>query len=325
MCKIVDPVLKNLADQTLKKNLPMEFHPDRVEYAHLEALGRSLLGLAPWLELEEVDAAFLAHAIVRAPKQLYEELPDKVKHDLIHALKETRTFTPFVSNWLFFTAMIEAALYVMGEAYDRVRVEYAIRSFENWYVGDGTYGDGPCFHWDYYNSFVIHPMYVDIMRVFEDTSAEYHDLSEKVQKRAARYAQIQEQMIQADGSYPVIGRSTTYRFGAFQALSQACLQEYLPQEVSYEQVRCALNAVIQKVTSYPDMFDEKGWLLPGVCGYQPDLAEGYICVGSLYLCTAVFLPLGLPATHTFWSGEDKDWTAKKIWTGQNVVCDHAID
>jgi len=90
-------------------------------------------------------------------------------------------------------------------------------------------------------------------------------------------------------------------------------------------VRCALNAVIHKVMKNNNMFDSDGWLTPGVYGEQPYLAEGYICVGSLYLCEAVFLPLGLTPTHRFWTEENQDWTAKKIWSGQNIMCDHAID
>ena len=113
MLKIADPVLKNLAAGTLKQNMPMVFHPDRAEYMHLEALGRTVCGIAPWLELDDltgeeaeiqaeyreltrkaianavnpespdfmnftegygqalVDAAFLAHGIVRAPKHVH--------------------------------------------------------------------------------------------------------------------------------------------------------------------------------------------------------------------------------------------------------------
>jgi hypothetical protein len=30
-----------------------------------------------------------------------------------------------------------------------------LRQHEQWYRGDGIYGDGPEFDWDYYNSFVM--------------------------------------------------------------------------------------------------------------------------------------------------------------------------
>ncbi len=368
MLRIADPVLKNLAAGTLRQNMPTVFHPDRAEYMHLEALGRTVCGIAPWLELEGltgeeaalqakyraltrqgvanavnpdspdfmnftegygqalVDAAFLAHGIVRAPKQLYFALDDAAKRNLVKALRATRKFTPFVMNWLFFSAMVEAALYVMGESnYDMTRVDYAVNMFESWYLGDGVYGDGPKFRWDYYNSFVIQPMYVDVLRTFADVGRGYRELLGKVLVRAGRYAAELEKQINADGSYPVIGRSITYRFGAFQLLSQAAQEHFLPDALPAAQVRCALTACIRKVTEHPAMFDAQGWLHPGVYGNQPALAEEYICVGSLYLCLTVFLPLGLAPVDDFWAKSDLPWTAKRIWSGENVMLDHAVD
>lgn len=368
MLKISTPVLENLANETLKKNIPTTFHPDRTAYALLELLGRTLCGMAPWLELENlsgeesalqeqyrilvrkalkvatdknspdymnftegdgqslVDAAFLAHGIIRAPKQLYQLLDEKTQKNLIECLKATRKVTPYVNNWLLFSAMIEAALFVMDSPdYDLTRVDYAVNMFKGWYVGDGMYGDGPNFHWDYYNSFVIQPMHIDILKTFKNVKPDYVQVLEQCERRACRYADILEKLINADGTYPVIGRSVVYRFGAFQLLSQAALQEFLPEHLPYEQVRCALTAVIEKVMENKDMFDADGWLQPGVYGNQPDLAEFYMSTGSLYLCNSVFLALGLPTTHAFWSKPNAEWTAKKIWSGKNVVCDHAID
>ena len=49
--KIARPVLKNLAQRTLRKSMPVEAaNPtDRAQYTHLEAFGRLLAGIAPWL------------------------------------------------------------------------------------------------------------------------------------------------------------------------------------------------------------------------------------------------------------------------------------
>ena len=33
-----------------------------------------------------------------------------------------------------------------------MRIDYALRQHEQWYKGDGIYGDGPQFHFDYYNA-----------------------------------------------------------------------------------------------------------------------------------------------------------------------------
>ncbi|MGN0314515.1 MAG: DUF2264 domain-containing protein [Fusicatenibacter sp.] len=364
--KIAMPVLEALEAEQLKERMPLEFHSDRAAYAPLEALGRTLLGVSPFLELEEVpkeeqeiqkkmrklaveaidkatdpkskdymvfdeggqplvDAAFLSHALVRAPSHLAGELPERVKRNLIDALKRTRAITACNTNWIFFSAMVEAGLHVLGEAYDPMRVVYALRAFDDWYVGDGMYGDGKWFHFDYYNSFVIQPMYVDLCDFFADRIPEAGAMREKVIKRATRYAAILERLIGPDGSYPIVGRSICYRFGAFQMLSQAALQHRLPEELSPAGVRCALTEVLCRTMAFPEMFDKNGWLQPGIAGYQPELAEGYINVGSLYLCTAFFLPLGLPKEDPFWNDPDEEWSARKVWNGKKIAIDHAVE
>ena len=368
LLRIVSPVLNSLEKGRLKKDLPLSFHEERADFAPLEAFGRGMLGLAPWLEAESedleareralqekyrakaikciamatdpdspdfmvfdrggqplVDTAFLAHAIVRAPKALAGSLSPEVRHNLAEAFRSSRQITPGSSNWLFFSAMVEAGLYILGEPYDLVRVLYALRTFQGWYKGDGVYGDGAMLHCDYYNSFVIQPMYVDLVKLFADKSPEIEAMGGTVIARAARYASVLERMIGPEGSYPVVGRSICYRFGAFQMLSQAALQHELEEGVSPASVRCGLTAVIRRVMSAPDMFDEKGWLLPGVYGYQPELAEGYINIGSLYLCSAVFLPLGLSGKDEFWSGAEEEWSGKKVWSGGHISIDHAED
>jgi len=50
--------------------------------------------------------------------------------------------------------MIEAFLAVAGTEWQPERSIGALRH-ESWYKGDGAYGDGSDFHWDYYNSYVI--------------------------------------------------------------------------------------------------------------------------------------------------------------------------
>jgi hypothetical protein len=99
----------------------------------------------------------------------------------------------------------------------------------------------------------------------------------------------------------------------------------LPEHVSAAQVRCGLAAVIARTLNAPGTFDSSGWLQIGLCGHQPEIGETYISTGSLYLCTAAFLPLGLPPEDAFWSGPDAPWTGKKVWSGVDVVTDHALD
>ncbi|WP_168122714.1 DUF2264 domain-containing protein [Paenibacillus sp. HB172176] len=361
--QIAKPVLKALSERRLKRDMPAAGHSDRSAFAHLEALGRLLCGIAPWLEAEGlseeeeelrqqyanwardaitagtdpnspdymnfeyehqpiVDAAFLAQAVLRAPKELFEKLDEEAKGNLIDALQATRTRLPAYNNWLLFAATIEAALHRMGADWDVMRVDYALLQHEQWYVGDGAYGDGPSFHWDYYNSFVIQPMLVDVLAEVGHLQGRWSKLIPTARERACRYAAVLERFIAPDGTYPPIGRSLVYRFGAFHALSQAALLHRLPDEVSPAQVRCALTAVMRRTMRLGNNFDEGGWLTIGLSGHQPGLGEPYISTGSLYLCAAVFLPLGLSPNDDFWQGEAK-WTAVKAWTGEATPIDHA--
>jgi len=197
--------------------------------------------------------------------------------------------------------MVEAGLKSLGASWDRARVDYALRQHEQWYKGDGAYGDGPDFHWDYYNSFVIHPMLVDVLDACGSESPAWREIAARERDRAKRYAAVQERMIAPDGSFPAIGRSIAYRCGAFHLLAQSALRHALPDGVSPAQVRGALTSVIHRTLEARDTFDADGWLRIGLCGHQPEIGETYISTGSLYLCSVALLPLGLPASDAFWS------------------------
>lgn len=356
LTRIARPVLEAAAAGQLVERLPVEVAPGsphaaaRRKYTHLEAVGRTLAGLAPWLETGEqpaltalarqalihaprdlhfgsgngqplVDAAFLAHGLLRAPRQLWEPLPAEAQARLIDALKATRAIRPAPCNWLLFSAVIEAFLHRATGTCDGMRVDYAVRQHEQWYKGDGVYGDGADFHWDYYNSYVIQPMLLDVV----DTVPGHDDATRaRVLQRAQRFAVILERLIAPDGTFPVTGRSITYRTAAFQLLAQLAWQNRLPAELPAGQVRAALTAVIRACFQAPANFDAAGWLRIGLAGHQPSLAEVYISTGSEYLCTTGFLPLGLPATHEFWTAPAQPWTGQKIWGGADAGPDAAL-
>jgi len=366
MRRLADPVLSNLANETLKTRMPVEqaAGANRDSVTHLEALGRLIAGLAPWLQLPAddtpegklrakygdlarraidravdpasrdflnfskggqplVDAAFLAQGILRAPRALRESLGAGTASHLVAALESTRAITPGFNNWLLFSATVEAALATLGARWDRMRVDYALRQHDQWYKGDGAYGDGPQFHWDYYNSFVIQPMLLDVLDVCRDQSAAWKDLAGRVQQRARRYAAVLERLIAPDGTFPPIGRSLAYRFGAMQLLAQMALRHDLPEGVSPAQTRGALTAVIRRSIEMPGTFDDQGWLRIGFAGHQPAVGERYISTGSVYLCAVGLLPLGLPASDEFWSAPPQPWTSVRAWSGQPFPIDRA--
>ncbi|WGQ07497.1 DUF2264 domain-containing protein [Pedobacter gandavensis] len=272
-----------------------------------------------------VDAAYLAQTFIRAPKALWEPLDATTKTRIIASFKSLRNRKPFNSNWLLFGAITEAFLLSVGEEPDSERLNKGPKKLNEWYKGDGCYGDGPNFAFDYYNSFVIHPMMVDTMKIMMDKGLVTQKGYELALSRMVRYAVGQERMISPEGTFPPIGRSITYRTGAFQALAQVALVGKLPETIEPSQVRAALTLVKKNMYEAPGTFDKNGWLLLGFVGHDPDIADYYTSTGSLYMATLSFLPLGLPAENEFWSAPAADWTAKKAWSSQKFPKDYHVD
>jgi hypothetical protein len=271
-----------------------------------------------------VDAAFLAHAFLRAPGALWQPLSKETKERFVAIFKQLRRVNPPYNNWLLFSAMVETFLCSIDEAYDLFRIKIALTKTNEWYVGDGWYADGPQFHFDYYNSFVIQPMLVDITSVLVAKNLAKKEEYEMALKRMQRHADILERFISPEGTFPAFGRSITYRTGVFQPLAQLCLMKQLPEHISPEQVRCALTAVMKRMFSSKAVFSKEGWLQLGFAGHQPDVADSYLNTGSMYLASLVFLPLGLPPTNPFWSGACQEWSSVKAWSGQPFKKDYAV-
>ena len=369
MTRIAGPVLENLAQGNLKANMPFESlskDPLRKEVSYLEAFGRTVCGIAPWLELGPdetpegrlrakyidltirafqqavdpdgpdrlvfdnrhtqplVDAAFLAEGVLRAPTQIWGRLDARTRRNLVDAWKTSRSIRPYESNWLLFASIIEAALLEFTGDCQPDRLYDGVTRFRyKWYKGDAWYGDGEDYHLDYYNSLVIHPMLTEVLQVLDKHAWPEADFLPEQLRRHGRFAAELERLISPEGTFPVIGRSIAYRFGAFHALADAALLHILPEGIDPAQVRCALGNVIRRQAAAPGTFDENGWLRVGFAGKQPRMGEEYINTGSLYLCMAAFLPLGLPESDPFWSRPDADWTSKKAWNGIDVGADHA--
>jgi len=370
--KIVYPIIHNLSEGTLKKNMPVIESPiyqksfNSTAVAHLEAVGRTMSGIAPWLSLRDddtqegqmrkelrlqllkglknmvdpaspdylnfrtenqplVDAAYVAQAFLQAPKQLWDPLDKITKQRFITEFKALRRIKPFYNNWLLFAGLTESFLLSIGEQYDPARIDIAFHKLNEWYVGDGWYKDGETFAMNYYNSFVMHPMLVLMLKnMVAANLASQKDL-DIAEKRMIRYSDFLERMISPEGYYPPFGRSITYRVGIFHALAQVALMNKLPNHINPAQVRCGLTKVMHNQFDNAATFDDNGWLQLGFVGHQPTIADTYTCTGSLYICTLGFLDLGLPATHPFWTNPAADWTSKKAWNGEPFQRDYHVD
>ena len=353
------PVIHNLAEGTLHKNMPVEApkgYNSAAVVTHLEAVGRTLSGVAPWLALPDdnteegllrkkvreevlrglrnavdpsnpdylnfrraaqpiVDAAYLAEAFLRAPKALWEPLDATTKKRYVEEFKSLRDRTGAYNNWLLFAGINESFLCTIGEKPDPARLQFAKNKVNEWYVGDGCYSDGPHFSMDYYNDYVINPMMVDMLAALKRKGRASQADYDQALRRLVRRAEIIERFISPEGTYPVVGRSSTYRTAAFQSLALTALLQKLPSYIKPSQVRCALTKVFHNMFDGQQNYDQNGWLVLGFNGHQPGISDGYTSTGSLYMATLGFLPLGLPADDAFWTAPAEPWTSMKAWNG----------
>ena len=324
--------------------------------AYLETFGRLMAGVAPWLNLPDdnseegkkraqirkwalksyangvdpespdylhwnihsqnlVDAAYLAESFLRCPS-LWQSLDATTQQRYVKEFKSLRTILTPYNNWLLFRAMVEAFLLNVGEEADGYALGVATRKISEWYLSDGFYSDGPEFSLDYYNSYVIHPMFIEVLEIMEPKGLYAPVKKELALRRMQRFNQLIERLISPEGTFPAIGRSATYRMGAFQSLAMSVWKYGLPEGMTNGQVRHALTTVMKNMFGVEGNFNKEGFLQLGFAGHQPDLADYYTNNGSLYMTSLVFLPLGLPESHPFWSDPAEDWTSRKAWSGR---------
>ena len=363
--RMAAPVLSNLSEGKLQQNMLVEVSPTwdgrNKKVTYMECFGRLMAGLAPWISLPDddtaesiqrkqlrewalksyvqavdpespdyllwrkegqtlVDAAYIAESFIRGYDALWIPLDSVTKQRYIAEFTQLRRVDPPYTNWLLFSATVEAFLRKAGAPSDTYRIVSALRKVEEWYVG---------FAFDYYNSFVLHPMYIEPLEIMTNAgkskiwNAPDCDYN-RAKKRMQRFGMILERFISPEGALPVFGRSITYRTGTLQPLALLAWRGWLPKELPDGQVRAAMTAVIKRMFGDDRNFNEKGFLTLGFNGKQPNISDWYTNNGSLYMASLAFLPLGLPADHTFWTSPAEDWTSKKAWEGKDFPKDHAF-
>lgn len=282
-----------------------------------------------------VDAAYLAESFFRGWDALWEPLDETTKRRYIKEFQGLRRYSPPYQNWVLFCAMEEAFLMRARADFDAYRLRTGLYKAEEWYVGDGWYSDGPSFAFDYYNAYVIHPMYFECVEELvrakkwllhsvgpDGRGRNAGERLGDVKTRMQKFAVILERLVSPEGAYPVFGRSIPYRMAVFQPLALLAWRKALPRELSEGQVRAALEAVRKRMFQDDRNFNKGGFLTLGFNGPLPGVSDRYTNNGSLYMTSLFLLPLGLPPTDSFWTAPDAPWTSKKAWQGESFPKDH---
>lgn len=274
-----------------------------------------------------VDAAYLAESFLRAPEATWQQLDSVTQQRYIECFKGMRKHNPAYNNWLLFRGIIESfILMAEPESADNFIFTTVGRKIEEWYLGDGMYSDGPELALDNYNAYVIHPMYIEMLETVEQHPAPgtrwvSNIKSSLAVKRMQRYNQFIERLISPEGTYPAFGRSVVYRLGAFQTLAMSAWKYGFPKGLTNGSVRSALTAVMENMFRVSGNFTPGGYLALGFVGHQPELSNSYTNNGSLYITSCMFMPLGLPADHPFWTDPAEPWTQKRAWSGGQIPID----
>lgn len=268
------------------------------------------------------DASYLVESFMRAPEATWGQLDEVTKKRYIEGLKSLRTIRPAYNNWLLFRAMVEVFFMSIGEDVDEYALSVGLQKMSEWYLSDGWYSDGPEYAMDYYNSYVMHPMMVEVVEMCKKHKFSTPISLDLAVKRMNRFNTILERFISPEGAYPAVGRSVIYRMGAFQTLAMSAWKYGMPKDLTNGSVRSALTCVMKRMFAVDGNFDDKGYLRLGFAGHQPNLANYYSNNGSLYMTSLVFMPLGLPADHPFWTAPAEPWTSQKAWSGQEFPEDY---
>ena len=268
------------------------------------------------------DASYLVESFMRAPEATWGQLDEVTKKRYIEGLKSLRTIRPAYNNWLLFRCMVEVFFMSIGEDVDEYALSVGLQKMSEWYLSDGWYSDGPEYAMDYYNSYVMHPMMVEVVEMCKKHKFSTPISLDLAVKRMNRFNTILERFISPEGAYPAVGRSVIYRMGAFQTLAMSAWKYGLPKDLTNGSVRSALTCVMKRMFAVDGNFDGKGYLRLGFAGHQPNLANYYSDNGSLYMTSLVFMPLGLPTDHPFWTAPAEPWTSQKAWSGQEFPEDY---
>lgn len=274
-------------------------------------------------------AAFIALSFIRGYDMLWTPLDSLTKERYIEKFISLRNYELPYNEHLLYAAVIESFLKKAGVKSDFYRITASLKTIEEWYVGDGWYGNCNHFSFDYYNSFVLHPMYVECQDIITDggkkggwnINAKNYNMGVK---RMQRYGEIIERLISPEGTFPVYGRSVSYRTAVLQPLALLSLKECLPKNLSEGQVRSAMTKVISRMFADNRNFDKKGFLVLGFNGKQPEIVDSNN-TGSMYMASLAFLPLGLPCSHSYWTSKGELWTSKKAWSKLEISKDHAVN
>lgn len=365
LIKIINPVLTNCANDNLKNAMPLygKAVEKRGQYAYLEALGRTICGIAPWLELSsdgvnewersqkekyaELARRSIANCVDpeandymifdRGTQPLVDaaflaqgilrapkELWDKFDHNVRKNILQCMLSTRKIRPWRNNWILFSAMIEVFIMKYGEEEHQYASRAAIDYALSQFE-------QW-----YVGDGFYSDGKEFSMDyyNGIVIHPLLMDIVKNVPWVKE--EQYFTRSRRYAEIQEKMISPEGFYPIIGRSiCYRGGIfhgltnlilfggGNKSSYS-VSNALTAVLVKLTANPDCFTNDGWLRIGVIGGQPELGEEYITTGSLYMWCTMFLVLGLNNEHDFWKESEEKWSSSRVWSGEKIEADKAL-
>lgn len=252
------------------------------------------------LDQRAVEMAAIGYALAIAPEHFWHALPGVAKDRLGRWLGRVQQVAVHDDNWHFFVVMVQQGLERVGLKIDRSVQRFHLDRIDEFYLGDGWYGDGPEGFVDHYNSYALHTYGLLYARMTAETD---RDRADSYIERARRFAASYRYWFGDDGASVGFGRSMTYRFGmaSFWAALAVADAEALP----WGEIRGLWGRHLRWWLSRP-IADSEGRLTVGYVGAVGAIAEQYSSPNSPYWAMKALLPLSLPESHPFWQAAEAD-------------------
>ena len=248
-----------------------------------------------------VEMAAFGVLLMTVPETAWVPFSEREKDNLLRWLEDIQHVTLVDNNWLFFAVLVQEGLRKIGRADlidEELQAQY-IQRINDWYLGDGWYGDGPTLPVDHYGAFAIHFYALLYVHFAKDPKPA---LVKAFRERASAFLVPFSYWFAETGEGLMVGRSLTYRFAmaAFWGMAAVCeLEGMRPGQIK--------GIWARQIRSWRDkpFFTADGLMTRGY--YYPNfiMCEDYNSPTSPYWAMKAFMPLALSEDSAFWQAEEE--------------------
>lgn len=248
-----------------------------------------------------VEMAAVGMMLMLLPEEGWHPFEPREQANLVAWIDAIQRVELVDNNWLFFAILVQAGLRRIGRAdlVDEALHERYLARIEDWYLGDGWYGDGPELPIDHYNGFAMH-----FYALLYAQHAEGADPKRcrRFRQRAGLFVVQFAQWFAETGETVMVGRSLIYRFAtaAFWGIAATAEQDTLS-------IGAIKGIWARQIRSWRDLpiFTADGLLTRGYAYPNLVMAEEYNSPTSPYWAMKAFFPLALHEDSPFWQAEEE--------------------